>query len=47
MDEAVDGVDLSNGPVDHYLLQIWPAQWSLPQVVKHGSACAAYWRRPS
>ncbi|MEV1003922.1 hypothetical protein [Nonomuraea sp. NPDC050202] len=47
MDEAVDGVDLSNGPVDHYLLQIWPAQWSLPQVVKHSSACAAYWRRPS
>ncbi|GAA2209675.1 hypothetical protein GCM10009850_051340 [Nonomuraea monospora] len=46
MDDAVDGVDLSGGPVDHYLLQIWPAEESLPQVVKHGSASAAYWRQP-
>ncbi|WP_155128974.1 hypothetical protein [[Actinomadura] parvosata] len=46
MDDATDDADLSNGPIDHYLLQIWPAEETLPQVVKHGSASAAYWRQP-
>nr|SBP01234.1 hypothetical protein BN4615_P10750 [Nonomuraea gerenzanensis] len=47
MDDATDDADLSDGPVDHYLLQIWPAEESLPQVVKHSSGSAAYWRRPT
>jgi hypothetical protein len=43
MDEAIDGVDLSNGPIDHYLLQIWPAEESLPRVVKSTSLTHQNW----
>ncbi|WP_336211002.1 hypothetical protein [Nonomuraea sp. LPB2021202275-12-8] len=46
MDEATDGADLSNGPIDHYLLQIWPAEESLPHVLQSVSGTLRYWRNP-
>ncbi|WP_157548536.1 hypothetical protein [Nonomuraea candida] len=45
MDEAADEAASSGEVIDHYLLQIWPAEESLPRLVKQGSGCAAYWRR--
>ncbi|MGI5493724.1 hypothetical protein [Microtetraspora malaysiensis] len=43
MDDAEDNVDTSDGPVERYLMQIWPQAPSDPCVVKVTSDSLRYW----
>lgn len=43
-DAGHDG-ELAPGPVDRYLLELWPAAMQADRVVRVGSADAAYWHR--